>query len=324
MKSVSVIIPNYNGRKLLEKYLPFLYRALHYSKLNFEIIIPDDASADDSKKFISENYPDIIFIEGKVNVGFGGNTNRGISKAAKDLVFLLNSDVKLTENYFECLMPYFEDEKVFGVMGALTTESDNYLQDGAKYPKWKKNQMDFTLNYESTDKSPALSLFLSGANALIDRKKIQMIGGFDDIFNPFYFEDSELGLRSWRLGWKNYFEPRAVCYHEISSTIKKFNQRKKIKIISRRNKWFLHAIHLEGKSKSKFLNSLRINLLYRWITRDFAYYTSWKQFRSRKNQIENSVNNLKVVSQKVNPLKSCEEVTEEILKSVKGKNIRLF
>lgn len=324
MKSVSVVIPNYNGRKLLEKYLPFLYNALHHAKIEYEIIIPDDASSDDSKKFISENYPDIIFIEGKTNLGFGGNTNRGIFKATKDLVFLLNSDVKLTENYFGFLIPYFNDENVFGVMGALTTESDQYLQDGAKYPKWKKNQIDFTLNYELADKSPALSLFLSGANALVDRKKILMIGGFDEVFNPFYFEDAELGLRSWRLGWKNYFEPRSVCFHEISSTIKKFNQRKKIKVISRRNKWILHAIHLEGKSKARFLNSIRMNLMYRWITGDFAYYESWKQFRSKKEQIENSIGALKDVSQNLNPLLSCEKVTEEILKSVKGKNIRLF
>lgn len=206
MKSVSVVIPNYNGRHLFEKYLPYLYAALKKSQLAFEIIVPDDASQDDSVVFLRSEYPDIQVLENKNNLGFAGNCNRGIAAAKMDLIFLLNNDVKLTENYFDHLLPYFESENTFGVMGALTTESDGTLQDGAKFPQWKGHQLNFTLNY--VYKNPDLkaeSLFLSGANALVDRKKIQLMGGFDEIFNPFYFEDAELGVRSWRCGWKNYY-----------------------------------------------------------------------------------------------------------------------
>jgi GT2 family glycosyltransferase len=325
MKSVSVIIPNFNGKNLFEKYLPFLFKALETSKLNYEIIVPDDSSKDDSIKYLEENYPEIIVLKNSTNLGFAGNCNRGIAIAKMDLIFLLNNDVKLTENYFESLLPYFEFEGTFGVMGALTTESNGKIQDGAKYPRWKGNQLNFTLNYVFKD-SPqkAESLFLSGANALVDRKKIQMIGGFDEIFNPFYFEDAELGVRSWRLGWKNYFEQKAICYHEISSTIKKHNDQKKIKITARRNKFILHAIHLEGEKKSKWEKEIKWNYLYRWIKGDFTFYKALKEFRKKENEIKISKEKLEKLFAEVNHRDSLEKISEKILKSIGKSEVDLF
>ena len=323
-KSISVIIPNYNGKKLLEKNLPFLFKALEFSTIDYEIIIPDDASKDDSVEFLKKNYPQIILIAGDKNLGFAGNCNRGIFKAGKDLIFLLNTDVKLTQNYFEHLLPYFNDETVFGVMGALTTESTGELQDGAKYPKWKGAQLNFTLNYRFKESKPALSLFLSGANALVDRKKIQAIGGFNELFNPFYFEDAELGLRSWRMGWKNYFEPRAIGYHEISSTIKKFNQRKKIKITARRNKFILHDLHLEGNGRAKWKREILISYLTRWLTGDFSWYTALREYKMRNAEIEKSRNEMQMLMKNAAATYTMQEVSGIILEGIGEREVEEF
>ena len=59
-KSISVIIPNYNGKHLLESYLPSVINALDFEKVDFEIIIIDDCSKDDSVNFLTINYPKII------------------------------------------------------------------------------------------------------------------------------------------------------------------------------------------------------------------------------------------------------------------------
>jgi GT2 family glycosyltransferase len=325
MKSISVIIPNYNGKALFEKYLPFLFLALEKSKLEYEIIVPDDASKDDSIKYLKENYPNIIVLENKNNLGFAGNCNRGIKAAKMDLIFLLNNDVKLTENYFESLQPYFDSNDTFGVMGALTTESNSKIQDGAKYPQWKGGQLNFTLNYIFNDPGrKAESLFLSGANALVDRKKIQMIGGFDEIFNPFYFEDAELGVRSWRLGWKNYFEPKAICYHEISSTIKKHNDLKKIKIIARRNKFILHDLHLEGIKRFQWRLGIFLNLAVRWITGDTKYYQSFKLYKNQKAMIKKSKENLAKLFSELGCKKSMQEISNSILKNIGEQKISVF
>ena len=57
---------------------------------------------------------------------------------------------------------------------------------------------------------------------VIDTKKLKDIGGFDEIFSPFYCEDFELGLRAWRLGWKCYYDPKSYCIHDHSSTTKNY------------------------------------------------------------------------------------------------------
>ena len=100
-KSISVVLPNYNGKHLMEMYIPSTIDALNFSKIEYEFIIIDDCSTDHSIAFIEKTYPDIILLKNKRNNGFSFTCNQGIQMATKDLIFLLNSDVKLTPNYFE-------------------------------------------------------------------------------------------------------------------------------------------------------------------------------------------------------------------------------
>lgn len=311
--SISVVLPNYNGKNLLLANLPYTLSAIRQATDDFEIIVADDFSSDDSISFIKNNYPDIKLIIGDKNVGFAGNANRGIFAATKDLIFLLNTDVKLTENYFDHLLPHFKDENLFGVMGTLTTESTKEIQDGAKYPKWKGAQLNFTLNYIFKNNKSAPSLFLSGANALVSREKMQSIGGFNELFNPFYFEDAELGLRTWRMGWKNIFEPKAICYHEVSSTIKSHHKKQKIKIIARRNKMLLHQIHLDGNKKFWWKIEMILNLCFRWISFKKEYYSSYNQYKKLKSFIKREQYQL-----------SAEVVVNNILKEIGNEEIKIF
>ncbi|MDB5151144.1 MAG: glycosyltransferase, partial [Mucilaginibacter sp.] len=118
-KGISVVIPNYNGTKLLTQNLPSVYTALKNSALPYEVIISDDASTDDSVAFIKTNYPDVILISNSENSGFSVNINKGIAAAKLELVLLLNSDIKLDEHYFEPQLKYFDKPGTFGVMGKI-------------------------------------------------------------------------------------------------------------------------------------------------------------------------------------------------------------
>ena len=245
MRSISIVIPNYNGRELLERNLPFVYRALSTSGVtDYEIIIPDDASKDASVEFLRESYPAIQVITHSANKGFGGNSNSGIFKSDKELVLLLNSDVELTDGFFIPLMPYFDNQDTFGVMSRIIRIDSHAVQDGAKYPDYSFGHIGPNLNYRSESQSSLYTLFLSGANALMERKKLIELGGFDEIFNPYYVEDVDLSLRAWKIGYKCYYDDSAVCRHPLSATIKK-EKPQKIKMISKRNKIYLHYIHLE-------------------------------------------------------------------------------
>ena len=135
-KGISVVIPNYNGINLLPEILPPLYIALKNAKLPYEVIISDDCSKDDSVSFIKKNYSDIILIENKINSGFSKTINKGIHSASYEYVLLLNSDVKLTENYFSSQLKYFEKDDTFGVMGRIIGWDDDKIQDGGKFPSF--------------------------------------------------------------------------------------------------------------------------------------------------------------------------------------------
>ena len=83
--SISVILPNFNGRGLLEKNIPSLFEAL--GDIDNEIIVIDDCSSDDSVQFLKETYPAIKVIRNEINLGFSATCNKGI-KAAKLNLFM--------------------------------------------------------------------------------------------------------------------------------------------------------------------------------------------------------------------------------------------
>ena len=288
--SISVVIPNYNGKALLERNIPSVYHALLTSGItDFEIIISDDASIDNSVEFIKSNYPEIILVENKINKGFSGNMNTGIFRSTKDLILLLNSDVELTSGYFKPQLNYFSQSDTFGVMGRITSLDSDRIQDAAKYAKFSFAKIVTTINYTCETESSLYSLYLLGANSLVDREKLFELGGFSEIYNPYNFEDVDLGLRAWRLGYKCYYEHNAICKHPISSTLKK-EINNKVRIISVRNQIYLHFIHLNDFELFYYFLAIIGKTIYRTITFDINYLKSvylfvstFKKCKEQKN-----------------------------------------
>ena len=128
-KSISIIIPNYNGTQLLKQYLPFTIAAIEAEGVTYEIIVVDDASTDDSVVFLQAEYPNIKVIINPINSGFSYTCNRGIEAAACELILLLNSDVKLTPDYFSSQWKYFASPDTFGVMGRIIDMDGDGIQD---------------------------------------------------------------------------------------------------------------------------------------------------------------------------------------------------
>src|SRR5262249_1723097 len=88
----SIVIPNWNGRDLLEKYLPSILAAAEQVP-GTEVIVVDDASTDGSPQLVLERFPQVRLIAMDENLGFGGGSNRGFEHARNDIVVLLNSDM---------------------------------------------------------------------------------------------------------------------------------------------------------------------------------------------------------------------------------------
>lgn len=281
--SISVVVPNYNGQSLLEQNLPFVFLALKSSGINdWEIIVSDDASTDNSAEFIKSKYPEIIWLSNSVNTGFSGNCNRGIRAATKELILLLNTDVTLTENYFTEQLPCFEWPDTFGVM-SLIKDKEGTIQDMAKFPAYTFANIKGTVNY-TLDQAFIPSFFLSGANALIRRTYLLQLGGFNELFNPYYGEDLELGIRAWRSGYRMYTHTQSYCIHPSASTINK-EKKDKVLRVQKRNKLLLHYLHLPKIEWMYFYGMMYLKSIARLLLGNTIYLQSLLDFNNVKKKI---------------------------------------
>lgn len=277
-----MVIPNYNGEQLLPQILPPAVLALSATGIPYEIIVADDASTDDSVAMLQRDFPQVQFIQLPTNGGFSKTANAGIQVARFDWVLLLNSDVKLTPTYFEYLLPYCQQSDLFSVSGRIVGWETDQIQDGGKYPVFQGAKIKTSYDFIPAQTSPANFSFpcfySSGANALINRKLFLELGGFNELFSPFYVEDTELCLRAWRLGYSNYYEHKAICAHRTSSTIGSPERKKQVNRIYNRNKYLLHAIHLDGFYLLSWFLQLKLELAFRLLTLRFTPLLSYIDF----------------------------------------------
>jgi GT2 family glycosyltransferase len=325
-KSISIIIPNYNGRHLLEAYLPYTYEAIKNAQTIYEVIIVDDCSTDSSVEFIKSAYPDAVLLVNPENKGFSHACNMGIEAAKCELILLLNSDVKLTADYFEHQWKYFLRWDTFGVMGRIIDMEGDHIQDAARVPKFNgfKLKTDY-FYYTNDDNDRLLTLYLSGANALINAEKLKKIGGFYELFSPFYCEDMELSMRAWRLSWKCYYEHNAICRHQVSASTKNYETAKWVKSVYYRNRFYLHALHLNGLDLIAWYFQITIiDLLPKLIIGQTWIWKSYKDlFKNRKN-IKAYKERIKKLLDENDSQKTIFTVVKRIRNSVKNKKLIRF
>lgn len=325
-KGISVVIPNYNGRKLLEQIVPPLLIALDNAELAYEVIISDDASTDDSVFFLQSNYPSFKIICNKSNAGFSPTINKGIFEAQYDYVLLLNSDVKLGVYFFKPMMHYFKHTDTFGVMGRIVGWNDEIIQDAAKYPSFHGTKIKTSGNYyleDGEDEQGLYSMYLSGANALVSREKLLALGGFNELFAPFYVEDVDLSIRAWRLGWKCYYEHQAICRHQTSTSINNANKKQYIKKIYNRNKLFLHSLHLNGLKRSLWFLQVLVETFFQTLLFKKFYLQSLLMFLQDYKKVIQSRKQLKQLANG-KKLLSIDEVVNFITSSIKEKKVTRF
>ncbi|WP_215224157.1 glycosyltransferase family 2 protein [Echinicola shivajiensis] len=321
-KSISIIIPNYNGQKLLKKYLPHTYKAVQNSGVDFEVIVVDDASKDDSIAFLKEHYPQVITLVNKKNKGFSFTCNQGIKMAQYELVLFLNSDVRLEENYFEQFWHYFENPDTFGVMGRIVN-TEGKIEDAARMVAFQGLKFKATHFYINKDQSRLTpTAYLSGANALVDRKKLLELGGFDEIYSPFYVEDVDLSFRAWRLGWKCYYEHNAVCHHEVSSTTKREHGKSTLYPILYRNKFILQSIHLDGIKLFLWnIQLLTVEVFMRALLGKWWIIKAYFSYLRKKSEIQYARKKLTDLMQKHQGYKGLFDIKKSVFDSLKKEKV---
>ena len=234
MKKVAVVILNWNGRELLERFLPVLIMYTPAEKA--EIIIADNGSTDDSESFLTNYFPHIQRIVFNKNYGFAEGYNLALSQLDYEYVVLLNSDVEVTDHWLESAIDYldahqevtalqpklldYKNKTVFEYAGASGGFIDIY-----GYPFCRGRILSTIEEDRGQYDDPVEIFWASGACLFIRLKDFREAGGFD---KNFFAHQEEIDL-CWRLkarGKKIVCFPQSVIYHVGGATLKIENPQK--------------------------------------------------------------------------------------------------
>ncbi len=243
--NLSIIIPNYNGQDLLNKNLLKVAEALSsYRDGEMEMIVADDCSTDNSIEVlknlgskIKSLYLNIKFkiVKSEKNLGFSSNVNKGAENAKGEILILLNTDVSPKKDSLIPLISHFSDSNIFAV-GCMdeSIEGKNVILRGRGIGGWKRGF--FVHSRGEVDRTN--TLWVGGGSGAFRKSIWKKLGGFDSLYNPFYWEDIDLSYRALKSGYKILFERKSVVTHEhekgsIKSTYSNF----KVKTIAYRNQF---------------------------------------------------------------------------------------
>jgi GT2 family glycosyltransferase/glycosyltransferase involved in cell wall biosynthesis len=218
----SVVIPNWNGRDLLEKYLPSVVEALQGNAAN-EIVVVDNGSTDGSADYVRTHFPQVNLLALPANLGFGGGSNAGFRAARNDIVVLLNSDMRVAPDFLAPLLAGFSDPDVFSVSCQIFfSDPDRPREEtGLTQAWWQDGGLRVRHRIDSAVSDLFPCFYGGGGSCAFDRHKFLQLGGFDKLLEPFYLEDTDLGYMAWKRGWKVLYQPRSIVYHEHRGTIGK-------------------------------------------------------------------------------------------------------
>jgi GT2 family glycosyltransferase len=262
----SVIIPSWNARDLLEKYLPSVITALEGNDAN-EIVVVDNGSSDGSAEFLGRQFPQVKVLALERNLGFGGGSNAGVRAAANDIVVLLNNDMRVAPDFLAPLLAGFTDARVFAVSCQILFSDPNKRREetGLTQGWWEEGGLRVRHRIDEQIRDLYPCFYGGGGSCAFDRRKFLELGGFDPLLEPFYLEDTDLGYQAWKRGWKVLYQPHSLVYHEHRGTIGKRFTEAQIRAVLNKNfilqaHWsaFCSASHRGGQawpvSGARFFN----------------------------------------------------------------------
>lgn len=276
VKKISIVIPNYNGAKLLEKNLPGVVEAAAAYSVDTEIIIIDDASTDNSIDVIKNKFPEIKIYKKEKNEGFSSTVNMGVNKAKGEIVILLNSDVFPDKNLLSVVSSGFVNTQMFAVAFLdLSMENGREVERGRGIGRYKRG---FLLHAKGNCNKNN-TLWASGGSSAFDRKKWMELGGMDEIYNPFYWEDIDLSYRALKNGWNILFDKNAVVHHNHEEgSIKSIYSASDIKTIAYRNQFLFVWKNI---TQIKFITMhflwLPYHLIKAFFRSDYSFFKGYFQ-----------------------------------------------
>jgi riboflavin kinase/FMN adenylyltransferase len=305
LPDTAVVILNYNGRGYLQQYLP---AALDSLPDNATLMVADNASTDDSVRWLRQEYPSVECIELEQNHGFAAGYNEALQRIDAEVYVLLNSDVRVSRNWLHVILPHFRDPLVGAVQPKILAELDpdrfeyagasgGYL-DFLGYPFCRGRLFAHTERDEGQYDDCREVFWASGAALFVRSKVFHDLNGFE----PEYFahaEEIDLCWRMKRAGYRVLVEPAASVYHVGGGTLaydtprKAFLNFRNTLITGFKNEhntrliwWLPVRLMLDGAAALLFLSQGKFGHILAILRAHFSFYRNlpmWVYRRERRN-----------------------------------------
>jgi GT2 family glycosyltransferase len=230
----AIVILNYNGLHHLKRFIPSIIQ--HSKRKSGSIVVADNASTDASVQWLTENYPEVAIIQLEENYGYAGGYNEALKTINAKYLFLINSDIEVTDQWMEPLITAMEKDMSLGacqpkIKSYLNKDTFEYagaaggLLDIYGYPFCRGRilsevEQDFGQYEEEKE-----IFWVTGAAMCIRKKAFHDFGGFDADFFA-HMEEIDLCWRMKQAGYKMKVVPDSVVYHEGGGTLSYLSPRK--------------------------------------------------------------------------------------------------
>lgn len=229
----AVVILNWNGKKLLEEFLPSV---VQHSKADAAIYVIDNASSDGSIYFLKTNFPEIKIIQNPDNFGYAKGYNEGLKQVEANLYVLLNSDVTVTKNWLSPVVEQFKNNPRIAAAQPkiLDYKNKSYFEyagaaggfiDKYGYP-YCRGRIFNTLEKDEGQYDDTSEIFwASGACLFVRKDAFEQVRGFDEDYFA-HQEEIDLCWRFFNLGYEVICVNQSKVYHLGGGTLKNTNPTK--------------------------------------------------------------------------------------------------
>lgn len=233
---VSILVVTWNSESWIERCLTSIPAAC--GRLNFEVLVYDNASADGSRESVERSPIDEVqLIRGSVNSGFAAGMNEAMLRSRGRMVFFLNPDCELKRGAIETLVDYLEQRPEVAAVAPILIGDDGQPQRDfqlRRFPTLRSLAADLLMVDDLFPANRARSHYRYGdlditrpqaveqpaaAALLVRRDACDQVGAFDERFFPAWFEDVDLCQRLWRAGLPIHVNPAAVVTHHGGASL---------------------------------------------------------------------------------------------------------
>lgn len=269
MKKVAVVILNWNGARMLQKYLPSVIA--HTNETMAEVIVADNGSDDHSMEIMQNKFPQIKTIELDQNYGFAEGYNRALLSLNHEYFVLLNSDIEVPEGWLEPMINHLDKNP--GVAACQPKikawkSPDMYEYAGASggfidqygYPFCRGRIMS-TVEPDTKQYDDAVPIMWASGACLVIRSGVyKTAGGLDGGFFA-HMEEIDLCWRIKNMGWQIMVYPETAVYHLGGGTLPN-NSPRKLFLNYRNNLLLLH----KNLTADRYSKTMRMRFMLDWVS----------------------------------------------------------